>query len=242
MDSNQDKVIEKVRKLLAIADSARNDCENERETAMRQAHALLAKHGLEMAQVGDIDAQTDYLGALVKGTFAMRTKNVWEAGIYHQIAELNGCKCVREPARRGQPAKVYIFGRKVRAEIIKQMSLYIVESVLREATNSGFRSASFGIGAWQGVAKQVQEILANMRAGKIDGEQLPQSTALVVVDQHKQALIEATRIRDEACPRLTSGGSSRGSRDHVAFAAGFAHGSKIGLNAQVGQSRAKALR
>ena len=240
MDTNQERILEKVRKLLAIADAGRNDCENERATAMRQAHALLAKHGLEMAQVGDIDAQTDFLGALVKGTFAMRTKGVWEAGIYNAIAKMNGCTCVRSPSRNGEPAKVYIFGRKVKAEVIRQMSIYVVESVLREARKLGHPVVSFGIGAWSGVSKQVDGILANMQRGQIDGEQLPQSTALMVVDQHKQSLIDATRIRDEAFPRLTTGRGSRVSNGS-AYHAGRAYGSSIGLNSQVGQSSAKRI-
>jgi hypothetical protein len=240
METNQERIIDKVRKLLAIGDAARNDSANERETAMRQAHALLAKHGLEMGQVTDHDATVDYLGALVKGTFTLQTKGVWEAGIYDQIARMNGCKCVRSPSRNGEPAKVFIFGRKVRAELIRQMSIYVVDSVRREARKQGHAVTAFGSGAWSGVARQVDQILANMQAGKIDGEQLSQSTALMVIDQHKQSIIEATRIRDDAFPRLTKGSGGR-TRNYAAHSAGKEYGRSIGLNNQVGHSGARMI-
>ena len=240
MDSNMEKIIEKVRKLLARADEARNDNPHEREIAMRQAHAMLAMHGLEMAQVGDVDAQTNYLGALVKGTFAMRTRGVWEAGIYDQVAKLNGCKSVREPARNGNPSKVYIFGRKVRAEVIRQMTISVVDSIIREARKTDNAVVSFGIGAWSGVAEQVRGILASMGKGQIDGQQLSGSMALMVIDQHKQSLIESARIMHDAFPRLGKGGSSR-ARDSGAYAAGRDYGSRIGLNGQIGHGGNKRL-
>jgi len=49
------KVIDKINKLLALGNNAAA-AQNERETALRQAYSLLAKHNLEM---NDLKAKTD---------------------------------------------------------------------------------------------------------------------------------------------------------------------------------------
>lgn len=47
---SNDKILDRIRKLLAMANDERGN-DNERETALRQAHAMLTKHGLELADV-----------------------------------------------------------------------------------------------------------------------------------------------------------------------------------------------
>src|SRR5271156_5179307 len=44
-------IVEKIRKLLALADSSKNSHEHERSVAMQAAMDLLAKHNLSMAQI-----------------------------------------------------------------------------------------------------------------------------------------------------------------------------------------------
>lgn len=49
------KIIEKLKKLAALADPSRNDCVNETALAAEKIRALLREHGLEMADVGSLD-------------------------------------------------------------------------------------------------------------------------------------------------------------------------------------------
>ena len=59
------KIIDKIAKLLARADESRNDNPHEREIAMRQANSLLVKHGLSMTDVTD-QAETKEILQTVK--------------------------------------------------------------------------------------------------------------------------------------------------------------------------------
>ena len=56
-------IIEKIRKLLAIAE--RSNSEHERDTAMQQVYRLLAKHNLELDQVRDRIATAEFEEQLV---------------------------------------------------------------------------------------------------------------------------------------------------------------------------------
>lgn len=222
-------IIDKIRKLLARGDEARNDNPHEREIAMRQAHALLARHGLQLADVGDVDAQ-EVLGRLGRQACGLKTRYLWETGVWHAICELHGSTLVRFG---GREQKVWVIGREIRAEAIKAMARYCVDSILNEARSNGLNVPGFGYGAKVGIWQQVNRILRAMEAGQLGDEIVSSSTALVLVSQHKNALVEAKTATKEFFPRLSKG---RGPtvRDHDAYSAGRAFGSKIGLNTQIG--------
>lgn len=224
-------LLDKIRKILARADEARNDNEHEREIAMRQANALLVRHGLSMADVGDVDidgARAVDFGRLGKVEIEVGA-GVWYAGIYHQMALLSGCQVIRSATRGSR--KVYILGRELRAATVREMSRYLIMSIEREAARAGYRKSQFGTGAWHGIANQVRRILAEQAAGKIDGQQVAPGTALVVVDQYKNAMIEANRMLREEFPRARS--SSHRSHDSEGLRAGRQYGERVSLSAQI---------
>lgn len=232
-----DDVLNKIRRILARADESRNDNEHEREIAMRQAHALLAKHGLSM---GDVSAseKKDTLGALGRSNVKVG-RTVWRSGVYVAIAKLNGCTTVRSYAGTAD-AILWIIGRAIHVEVTKQMGSYLINSITNEAKRNGYKLTEFGNGAWYGISDQVKSILDNMKRGVLDGEQLEAGTALMVVDQHKQALVEAEDTRDTFFPNLTKG-RKHSSRVTSSFAAGKKYGSSVGLNRQVGSGGAKRI-
>jgi hypothetical protein len=230
------KIVEKIAKLLARGDESRNDNEHERAIAMRQAHAMLARHGLEMADVTGAAELREHLGPLVRGECGLETRYVWEAGIWGQIARLNGCDIVRVGGKRA----VWLIGRQVRAHAIKSLARYVVASVIREAHAQHYAINGFGQGAWQAVAVQVARILADMSRGNLNGCAVSTATALMLVDQHKLALAEVVHAKGQFWPGgLTSQRSTR-TRDAAGYQAGYDYGARIGLNTQLrhhGQKR-----
>lgn len=222
-------IIEKIRKLLARADAGRNDNEHEREIAMRQAHALLAKHGLSMAEVGQAE-QDEALGA--KGRTSLDIgRYVWKALVINEVCKLHGCHCVRTARKSGQTA--WIIGRHLHATVAKEMSTYLIDSITKEAKRGYHNVKDFGVGAANGIAQQVYRILADMKAGKVGEEQVSASTALIVVNQHEKALAEARDTAAEFFPRLRSYTYS-GGRATSDYHAGKDYGSRVSLNKQVG--------
>lgn len=229
-------VIEKVRKLLARADESRNDNEHEREIAMRQAHALLARHGLTADDVPDGEAGADNDGALGR-MFEETGRPVWIAGIFDQVARLNGCKVIRaaRSVRNGSPARVWIVGRRIRCQITRDMARWLTDSITREARKGRHALGQFGSGAWSGIARQVDAILANMARGELDGQQLEPGTALMVVNNHKTALVDAARAVKEFFPHVRGGSGGR-CQQGDAYHAGKAYGASVGLHGQVGRA------
>jgi len=221
-------IIDKIQKLLARGDADRNDNEHERTIAMRQAHSLLAKHGLSMADISEAE-QTEATGALGRQSVEIG-RYVWQSGVYGQIAKLHGCAIIRE-SRRGKQT-VWLIGRHLHCEIAKNMAAYICHSIAMQAAREGHNITQFGTGAWNGLAQQVRDILANMAQGKVNGEQLSTGTAMVLVNQHHKALTEAQDTLRSFWPHTTKGGTYR-SRGGDSYSAGHNYGRKVGLNKQV---------
>lgn len=242
-DQSMNLVISKIKKLLARADAQRNDNSHEREIAMRQATILLAKHGLAMSEVeGAGDAHG--FGALGKLEISTGRAARWIPMIYNQIGRLNGCKVLRLPGRG-----VVLFGRAMRVTVARQMADYVINSICREADlqhsktphvhGRKFRT-DFGDGAASGVYQQVNDILEAQKRGQLGDDQLSGSMAMVVVNQHKNALAEADRhMRSNYSVRS---GSAKQARVSNAFYAGREYGRNVSLNTQVGSSGQRKLR
>lgn len=247
LNDETNRILDKIRKLLARADADRNDNEHEREIAMRQAQALLTKHGLDMAEVGETDPSV-YEGALGKIEVEVQVA-YWVSSVYHVIAELNGCTTIKQCWRGRGSSRITIFGRATRVTTARAMGDYVVASVKREMNakhaempwmNKNKFSNDYGVGAAHGVNLQVKRILAEMKKGVVGEEQLSDSRALVVVDQHALATQGAFALRDETFPKLRKGGSMR-AEGNAAYKAGRDFGSNIGLNKQVGGTARKQL-
>ena len=226
-----DAIIKKIQKILARGDADRNDNENEREIAMRQAHAMLAKHGLAMADVTDAAVIRDHMGPLGRSFFGLKQRYLWETSVWNAIALLNGCKLVRER----QDRRVAVIGRQARVQVVASMATYVINAIIRQAKAEGHAIAGFGDGASSGVYKQVYAIQASMAQGDIGGEKVSAGTALILVNQNKEALVEAKTATTEFYPRLVTTRSS-GSSNASARMAGYAYGKKVSLNTQIGGS------
>lgn len=232
------KILEKISNLLARADAEQNDNPHEREIAMKQANALLTKHGLSITDVSDKVERKDSFGALGRKKHDLTTKFVWETGVWNEIASLNACKIIKTP-RKGLN-RITIVGRQLNCVVVQRMAEYVVNSIKREAKNQGRKLCSFGNGAWFGVADQVEKIIEERKKGIIGEEQVSQETALMIIDQHKQALIETEKTFKDFYPNTKSGGSYS-YKDNSDISAGREYGSKIGLNNQIENDSRKQL-
>jgi len=238
-------IIRKIGALLARADEARNDNENEREIAMRQANALMAKHDLTVASLTK-EQQEQKQGPLYESSDEIG-RNIWKAGVYHEIAKLHQCQAIK-----GQGGAVHILGRKTRVEVARSIADWCIQSIEREkpkawdavegkaGINRRSFNTSFGNGAWMGIRDSVQRILAERRRGQLDGETLSRENAMVLVDQDKKALAETDDYVRRLYPRLGRGRSTS-SRSSQGHAAGRAYGSGLSLNGQIGRRSAGLL-
>ena len=232
------KLIDKIMAILAKADEGRNDNPHEREIAMRQANALLVKHGLSMTDITDQTEKKESFGALGRKQHTLSTRFVWESGVWSAVAELNNCRVIRTP-RRGL-ISIWIIGRQLNCTVTKQIAEYAVNSIKREAKTQGHTVCSFGVGAWSGIREQVANIIEARSSGIVDGEKLPESTAILVIDQNKQALVETNKATMEFFPRLSRDSYGYGG-DRCGVSAGKDYGRKISLNNQINGTAQRAI-
>lgn len=237
---DNEKIIEKIRKLLARGDEARNDNAFEREIAMRQAHAMLARHGLDMIDIGDTDPSAQ-LGPQGRVEIKLGRAH-WHAQVWHDIARLHGCSGIRDSHKIGGQ-RYWIIGRKLHVTIARSMATWIVESIQKEITAQRPRDrTAFGNGAASGIYQSIKKILDAMARGQLGDEIVSAGTALVLVNQHAQAIVEAEKARASWWPELQAG-RYRASGDIGSYRAGQQYGSSIGLSTQIsgaGQKRISA--
>lgn len=93
MATNGDQIADKIRAILRKADESKNPSEAERETALRLANRLLLKHGLSMADLGDIDDSEDDGRTFGHDRlFEFDQEESWRGTLLYHIAKVYFCK------------------------------------------------------------------------------------------------------------------------------------------------------
>ena len=242
---NRETAIEKIQKLLARADADRNDNDHEREIALRQANALMAKHELSSIDLTESEQRKE-LGDLTESDDRVGTA-VWNSSIYSSIAEMNNCQVIRSHNKT-----IHILGHSSKVAITRDLAAYCIRSIKREIpkawnayigkANASKRSfnTSFGNGAANAIYTNVHNIIDARKRGNINGEQLSSSQAMILVDLHKKQLAEVNAFFKKAYPSTRKGSGSR-SYSNAGYSAGKSFGSGLSLNNQLGRRSAGLL-
>lgn len=162
-----DRVIERVRKMLALAND-KGATEGERDNALRMAHATLAKYNLDLAF---IDSQAPNgkkpgLEARVKhlATFYGRP---WARIVADSVGDLMFCKYLYIAQTKAKDTIHLFIGSHANAVSAAILSEYLVTSIIREGrvrqrangeANAWFRS--FGIGAAGAISRRCTALRA----------------------------------------------------------------------------------
>lgn len=246
MDKSHDKLIDTIRKLLALAGSSN---ESEAALALERAQALLLKHNLATTHGLTLDA----IRNRVKGTpIEMDGGILTEPGSYSRmigqgVGLLCGCQYFYTP----QKIKGYTYdengfiGQPHSIKVARLMYEYLLRTVGRivdTAVSSGSAPVirrSFREGCayrlHQRMAARANATLA-FNTGLVPGHQLP------MVISERDAIAE--QIKEFVKQRASSFAvvSARAApHDHAAFYAGADAGERISIDPQVGGGGTKAL-
>jgi hypothetical protein len=228
MKDSNDKILDRIRKLLAMAGDTSSP--HEAAIAAKRARALMDKH-----QVSDVDLTTldaSDMGDKVTG-MKQKTNNLFTSVLSVAVATYNDCQ-VRYVRKNGylelkfegmlvDCVCAYELFKYLRNQAYQQAERYEVGRKDRHAYRVGFSS---------GVAAQVKEMQKEREQIKMEmGSQ--SGTSLVVC---KQQLV---RQHFDPVNYTNSTSSYSGSRN--AHGNGFTAGKKAGLNRQVSGSSRKAL-
>jgi len=195
MDDRTIAVIEKVKKLLKLADNNQN--EHEAAVATAKAMELLAAHNLDMSTVkgsGKQRADQKRKGGLY----------AWQRDLWKAVAELNFCMYWSIPGmRRGDTYKHRVLGSTANVASVEVMADYLqstVERLAQEwARGRGFKSVFVrdAIAYREGMAARLVERLQQIRKERLEEDErkkreetarsrhpgaAPTSNALVLAD------------------------------------------------------------
>lgn len=227
------KILDKVRKLLAMANHE-NANEYERDTAMRQAHALLTKHGLDMASVADHEREkVDPRGDFCHEDWSMP----WTRGVRQAIAKLFMCDYILGSKINGTRQRHFFIGRASNATTAEYMSVFVVGSILKEGRaryghNLSPQTRAFGAGAAARLIERVDQLIKI----KVEEVQLSDGKGLALVDlRTSEESDNLAYTKDWGTKTLVSRSSKL---DSGAYRAGHEHANNIGLNVQVSTTEA----
>jgi len=211
----KDRAVEKVRKLLALAnDSAAS--EGETANAMAQAHKLMQKHRIAEIEL-DTESQDDGFEILDQPLAFMGKKHTgWKTSLAQAMARHNGCYIWL------QGNHIHVAGRPEDAEIARAMYKFVAHQIMAMAKGHGGRGAKW-LRAWRvGVVLTVDRRLRDITR---ELAKEVSSTALVVVEQRAEKVSAFVHER-------MSFGRTRGSRTGYDND-GFEHGMRDGHNVRI---------
>lgn len=219
MEKQHEKVLEKVKKLLALSQSP---SEAEASSALEKAHALLAEHNLSIADIKeDVEIEED---VLIDG---VRLPN-WKKLLAISVTRANYCDVILRSkiefngVSLENHKKLNIVGKAHNSIVARAMVEYLFATIERLAKKVKGKSAkeSYKLGVAHNLAKRLKAIT--------DAEKAPNSglSGLVVY--------ESGKVKDylDGIGGKTSKVKSSVSNSN-AYRAGFADGANVSLNRQV---------
>lgn len=217
-----EKIIERIRKLLALAGN--NPSDAEREAAMQKAHQLLVDHNLQMQ---DVHTTPEVVEAFVNEMKFRATP--WARVIVNHIAQLYFCKFIYS-VRGGKLVATFV-GMRVDAEIARMVSESILASVRAQSVTYGATTGgspgSFRNGASATIAHRCLKLMREAAPVNAPG------TALVVQSLYKTRAAEADAWVKQNMGELGKPRSKLNVRHDAAGQAGAAFAQTVSLTAKV---------
>lgn len=155
----ENKVLGRIKKMLALGNDA-GATEAERETALRMAYNLLAKHNLSMS-----DLPADQNNEAREELFTTISADKWARDLAAAVAKLFFCSYYFSRAGTAGKDRHYFVGRQSNTVTAMYMAEYLIKSVKREAgkrykTPTTPQGRSFCVGAVSTIWRRVNQMIA----------------------------------------------------------------------------------
>lgn len=203
------RVLEKVRRLLALSDKTKNESEAEAEAALLKAHELMAKYDITMDEASE--EKVAYVNEVCSSK--------WNMGFRKPLAVIIAQNFRCETYLRGSGGSVVFFGHATDARIAKEVFEYAYKFAMKEGNRMYNENYQTGRPT-QGVFNSyVNGFLIGLKT-KL-GEQ---STALMVVTP---ADVKETFENMSKEFKQSSGGMRQGDFDRDAYTQGIQDGKTV---------------
>jgi len=237
---DQDKIIDRIRKLLKHANDNASGAEAERDTAMRMAMKLLAMHNLSMSQV-EMEDKEDR-----DQTFIEEFPDPFRRVVAEAIAKLFFCKFYSGQVPNKQKRYFYFVGLESNATTAAEMTSWLLKSIYSEsqrAQKANGNAHGFGTTFRNAAAIRISERCDAIRADAVkedeetrgsEDQTVSASTqlALSTLYENEQAANEAY-IRDILKIELKTKNSTLHKKSKKADEMGREFGDKVNLDKQI---------
>lgn len=232
-DFNKDKVLERVKKMMRLANDAAAS-EGERDNALRMAHATLAKYNLSMAEAERSGERPDE--KRMDSVLESKSTHPWERSVAQSVARLFFCHYFYQ-LHTGRFTRHYFIGKESNVFTAQEVFKYVVGSinregqrVSREATGSGGGTfwRSFCKGAAAAVYKRCDQLVRDSQTQKL--EHKGPGTALVLASVYEQERkANLVHVEKEMGVKLRYTTDRTRTPEATAFERGVAYGNSVNL-------------
>jgi hypothetical protein len=164
-DKENQAMMEKIRKLLALADSTKTT-EAEATAAALKIQELVQTYGLDLAQI-EAQNQDSQHGVRDMGTVNRRAMFDWQQLLMETIATNNFCLCdvrvIYVEKKNRNSKQHFLVGRKLNIDITIQMYDYLIETMKRLCEQGGFIQHKTRTLFYEGCAKRLTDRLKQQR-------------------------------------------------------------------------------
>lgn len=238
MTAEKEKVLSRIRKMLALANDAAAS-EGERDNALRMIQATLARHNLSMA-----DAEGTPEEERIELKEDAKAHN-WQRQLAYHVAKLYFCQYFYSYRNSTQTTTHHYIGKESNAITAKEMVDYLCKSIKREASKTAKQFGetsqrfhrSFAKGATLKIQDRCRELIEQRETAQPAGET---GTAMVLASLYKRELEANEAFVKDKGHKLETGRGGNNS-DAIGHALGQRYGSTVGLNNQVGSNAARPL-
>lgn len=247
-ENERDKVIERVRKLLAL--SANNPSENEAASAAAKAQQILIEHNLSIAEVKDHETAEEEDFEIVP--VANTPSAPWRRFLGAAVGELYFCKyfytTTYVPGKQAKRDVHTFVGAKHNIAVATLMFVYLHKTVSRLArtgatanpqSNVSAYVTTFRASATIRLCQRIKEKITAAKSGTLKsttGANLP-----ACLDMYEHAAAKAQSTLAAMGTAITTKKVKLSNLDGRAWNDGFNAANEIGLEAQVGQSKQKRI-
>lgn len=154
------KLIEKIQKLLAMGNGTANGGENEAEVALAKAYALMQQNNIDMATVQSASRE-QILGALDKSSVTPPPMKVWEQGLFNCLMFFFDCENYYYTVRRNGTTQttVYAIGRESNRITAIMMYKWLRQKIHEDSfAYKANQRQGYCFGAVRGISNKVHSI------------------------------------------------------------------------------------
>jgi len=236
----EEKILEKIQKLIALQEDAKDKGSlEESANAAAKVQALLLKHNLDMEQVNGHSKEEVILKTISgKGIGWNKRQGKWVHSLYNGICTHNFGKLVLGTGWDKEEVKLHIMAEKSNLEVIEYLGYTLTQKILnlqsiawRKYSGSDLKG-TFRRGYLQGATLGILSKLREQREAAIEAND--QVAGLVLVKSKK-----VEEFTEEQFPNLRKDKGSSTKASDAAIGMGFRDGRAQDINAGVGQGTAK---